>query len=204
MTSPIHDWDASYLQHEPPPWDLGRPQPALVDLAKEGRLNGAVLDAGCGTGEHALLAAANGASVLGVDASKTAIARARAKAAERRLSASFELGDILKVPLTTGRFDTVIDVGLFHVFDDFDRERYVDVIGNALRPGGNCYLMCFSDRQPGNWGPRRVSTQELKSAFSSGWSFTRIEPSQLEINPIGETTAAAAWLAVINRTPTPN
>src|SRR4051812_42789961 len=52
-------------------------------------------------------------------------------------------------------FDRVIDSGLFHVFDDEDRARYVTSLATVLRSGGSCYLMCFSDRQPGDWGPSR-------------------------------------------------
>ena len=76
-------WDDSYTGDEPAPWDIGRPQPAFVRLAHEDRLSGRVLDAGCGTGENALLAAGRGADVVGIDVAPTAIARARAKAAER-------------------------------------------------------------------------------------------------------------------------
>src|SRR5919109_94812 len=77
-------WDASY--HDgPAPWDIGRPQPAVVRLASEGGFAGAVLDAGCGTGENALHVAALGLPVLGVDVAETALAMARKKAAERRL-----------------------------------------------------------------------------------------------------------------------
>ncbi len=202
MTRSTDDWDSAYLRDAPPPWDIGRPQPVFAELAKKGLLTGAVLDAGCGTGEHALLAAANGASVLGVDASETAIGRAKAKAAARSLDASFELGDILTMSFPAGGFDTVIDVGLFHVFDDIDRRRYVDVIGRGLRRGGCCYLMCFSDLQPEDWGPRRLSAHELKDSFATGWTFTSIEPTHFEINPMMETTTAAAWLSVINRLPT--
>src|SRR5215470_1974320 len=76
-------WDASY--HEgPPPWDIGRPQAAIVRLASAGAFAGAVLDAGCGTGENALLLAAlkspAGLSVIGVDVAQTALAIARQKA----------------------------------------------------------------------------------------------------------------------------
>jgi 2-polyprenyl-3-methyl-5-hydroxy-6-metoxy-1,4-benzoquinol methylase len=51
-----------------PPWDLGRPQPAFLELAKQGALAGRVLDVGCGTGEHALMAAARGFDATGIDA----------------------------------------------------------------------------------------------------------------------------------------
>src|SRR5262249_15046909 len=77
-------WDASY--HDgPAPWDIGRPQPAVPRLASEGRFTGAVLDAGCGTGENALHVAslALGLLVLGVDVAETALAIAREKAHDR-------------------------------------------------------------------------------------------------------------------------
>ena len=75
-------WDASY-HGGPAPWDTGRPQPAIMRLAAEGRFAGRLLDAGCGTGENALHVASLGFAVLGVDVAETALAIARAKAAER-------------------------------------------------------------------------------------------------------------------------
>ena len=83
-----HDWDDSYAG-PPPPWDIGRPQPAFVRLAEAGALTGALLDAGCGTGEHTILAALHGARALGIDVSPRAIEIARRKAAERGIDASF-------------------------------------------------------------------------------------------------------------------
>jgi len=49
-------------------------------LASEGGFAGAVLDAGCGTGENALRVASLGLSVLGVDVAERALAIAREKA----------------------------------------------------------------------------------------------------------------------------
>ena len=71
MTTP--NWDAAYAASVPAPWDIGRPQPAFLRLASSGLLTGRVLDAGCGTGEHALLAARFGAEAVGVDLSARAI-----------------------------------------------------------------------------------------------------------------------------------
>src|SRR5262249_60345640 len=94
MTEQPHpEWDASYTAGTPAPWDIGRPQPAFVRLADEGRLTGRLLDAGCGTGENALLAASRGADVTGIDVAPSAIARARAKAADRGLTARLAGGD---------------------------------------------------------------------------------------------------------------
>ncbi len=200
MTTP-QNWDANYTaEAEPPPWDIGRPQQAFERLAGRGLLSGRVLDAGCGTGEHTLLAAAHGADATGVDISPRAIARARAKAADRGLQARFEVADVLALEQLGLTFDTVIDSGVFHVFDDQDRARYVTSLASVLRPGGHCYLACFSDRQPGEWGPRRVTQDELRAAFSDGWSVVSIEADTFEVNPGLPSPTVQAWLSVIERT----
>lgn len=192
-------WDDSYTGETPPPWDIGRPQSAFVRLADEGRLQGHVLDAGCGTGEHALLAASRGADVTGVDLSPTAIARARAKAAERGVSARFEVADALDLSRQTMTVDTVIDSAVLHVLDAEDRAEYVASLAAVLRPGGVCCLICFSDRQPGNWGPHRFGAEELRAAFSDGWNVESLTADTFDLNPFHGVTQAQAWLAVIER-----
>jgi SAM-dependent methyltransferase len=197
MTTPT-DWDSSYQDHLPP-WDIGRPQPAFVRLADRGLLSGRVLDAGCGTGEHVLLAAAHGAAALGVDVSALAIEKARGKAAERGLTARFEVADALHLERLGESFDTVIDSGLFHVFDDADRARYVTSLATVIDPGGTYYMMCFSDSQPGVWGPRRVRREEIPLAFGDGWAVESLTPDAFTVNAVEGTTSASAWLAVIRR-----
>jgi cyclopropane fatty-acyl-phospholipid synthase-like methyltransferase len=198
MTTPAPGWDSAYLAG-PPPWDIGRPQPVFVRLADSGLLSGRVLDAGCGTGEHVLLAAAHGADAMGVDLSGLAIEKARAKAAERGLTARFEVADALHLERLGGRFGTVIDSGLFHVFDDADRPRYVTSLAAVAEPGGTYYMMCFSDRQPGVWGPRRVREEEIRAAFADGWEVVSLTRDQFSINPIQGNSVAQAWQAVIRR-----
>ena len=198
MTTP--SWDASYTASAPPPWDIGRPQPAFLRLASSGLLTGRVLDAGCGTGEHALLAARFGAEATGVDVSARAIEQARAKAAARGVGARFEVADALRLTDLGLTFDTIIDSGLFHVFDDVSRARYVASLASVLCPGGHCYLMCFSDRQPGTAGPRRVTQAELRAAFSKGWTVVSIQPDTFAVNPgVFAAATVQAWLAVISR-----
>jgi SAM-dependent methyltransferase len=200
VTTP--SWDAAYAARTPPPWDLGRPQPAFVRLAGEGLLTGQVLDVGCGTGEQTLLAASSGAEALGVDVSPLAVEQARGKAAARGVKARFEVADALSLGDLGLTFDTVIDSGLFHVFDDDNRARYVASLALVLRPGGHLYLMCFSDRQPGEFGPRRVSQDELRAAFGAGWTVLGIQADTFAINPgIFPATTALAWLATIARSP---
>ena len=77
-------WNSVY--EGSPPWDIGRPQPNFVMLADAGKFQGRVLDVGCGTGEHVMLAASHGAEAMGVDVAKLAIERARTKAQQRGIS----------------------------------------------------------------------------------------------------------------------
>jgi SAM-dependent methyltransferase len=202
MTAPLEsaaDWDDAYRKDAPPPWDIGRPQSAFVELAHEGLFSGSLLDAGCGTGEHTLLAASLGATAYGVDLSPTAIEKARTKAVARGLDARFDAGDLLTMPLPAAGFDTVLDCGVFHSFDDAGRARYVEVLTSVARPGSLLYLMCFSERQPGEWGPRRVTEAELRASFDSSWSVERIEPATFDINPVPDADSIDAWLAVFRR-----
>jgi cyclopropane fatty-acyl-phospholipid synthase-like methyltransferase len=199
MSMPGGRWDDSYTASTPAPWDIGRPQPAFVRLADQGLLRGRLLDSGCGTGENTLMAAARGAETMGVDAAPSAIGRARAKAAERGVAARFEVADVLDLGRLGLAFDTVIDSGVFHVFNDDERARYVASLASVLDPGGTCYLMCFSDRQPGDWGPRRVRRDELTDAFRDGWTMVDITAGSFDINPGLGTDTVQAWLAVIRR-----
>ncbi len=192
-------WDEAYARDAPAPWDIGRPQAAFVRLADSGLLRGRVLDSGCGTGEHALLAAARGADAVGIDISPLAIERARGKAAGRDVAARFEVGDVLSLGQLGMTFDAVIDSGVFHVFDDDSRARYVASLESALRLGGTCYLMCFSDCQPGDSGPRRVRQDELRAAFRDGWTVASIAGETFALNPGLGITTAQAWLATIRR-----
>jgi len=178
-----------------PPWDIGRPQPAIMRLAQAGQITGSVLDVGCGTGENVLYLAELGFAAMGVDGAPTAISKARAKAKQRGVTAQFEVADALSLSMPNRQFDSVIDTGLFHVFSDEERDRFRDSLARVVRRGGTYFLMCFSDQQPGDWGPRRVTQAEIRSVFNDGWRVNYIEPSAFDMNE-GQ---ALSWLASISR-----
>jgi SAM-dependent methyltransferase len=190
-------WDASY--HDgPAPWDIDRPQAAVVRVASEGGFAGSVLDAGCGTGENALLVASLGLPVLGVDVAETALAIAREKADQRGIQVAFAVADALHLEQLGRRFNTVLDCGLFHTFDADERRGYVASLASVIERDGTLYVLCFSNEGP-EIGPHPISQEELRVAFnsSSGWSVAAIRPDRIETRYHDD--GAPAWFATIKR-----
>ncbi len=180
-----------------PPWETGRPQPALRELAEAGAFRGRVLEVGCGTGEVALMVAALDLPTVGIDPASTAIDIARRKARERGLPARFLIGNALELGDLGEQFDTVIDCGLFHVFSDPERVRYADSLATVMAPDARLFLLCFSDRHPPDIGPRRVSREDIQATFADGWRIDSVEPATLENNKYVD--GVSAWLATITR-----
>ncbi len=164
-----------------PRWEIGRPQQVFLDVAD--RITGSLLDVGCGTGENALFFASRGQKVTGIDFLTEPINLARQKATERGLTATFIVMDALALIGLTEVFDSAIDSGLFHVFSDDDRRHYVEGLASVLKTGGRLFLLCFSDAEPGEQGPRRVSRKEIEDAFDVGWVVESIEPTRFEVRP---------------------
>ena len=194
-------WDAAYRENNVP-WDIGRPQPAILRVAEWGGLVEPVLDSGCGSGEHALLAASMGLQVKGVDVSQEAIERARAKARQRGLSAEFIVGDVLaldRIERLEPPFRTVIDTGCFHTFANADRPLYASSLAAVTEPGAVLHLLCFSELTPGTDGPRRVTQGEITATFSRDWEVESIEPDTFAVASQWPGPTPSAWLARIVR-----
>nr|QLH55550.1 methyltransferase [Myxococcus virescens] len=175
------------------PWDIGRPQPAFVELWQSGAITGDVLDVGCGFAENALFLAAQGLRVCGVDMMEPAIQRARDTAYLRRLDVDLRVGNALELATLGRRFDTVIDSALLHVFEPGDRPAFAASLASVLRPGGLYHALYFRD------GPRAVPPEALSAAFRDGWRVKSIREAHYEqIDPQG----ALAWLATVERVET--
>ncbi|GDY33029.1 class I SAM-dependent methyltransferase [Gandjariella thermophila] len=174
-TVPQSTFDTAYADGSPP-WVTDAPQPAIVALERGGWIRGAVLDAGCGTGEHTIHLAGLGYDVLGVDFAPHAVERARANAAARGIAARFEVADALDLG-GAPRFDTVVDSALFHVFGPEDRARYVRSLHAACRPGALVHVLALSNAEPGT-GPR-ISDSVIRDAFAvDGWELDDLRPSR--------------------------
>src|SRR5262245_1429691 len=183
------------------PWDIGKPQPQVVAIAD--RVTSPILDAGCGTGENALFFAARGHRVTGIDFVEEAVRRARIKADERRIRVEFLVKDATSLHNWNARFSSVIDCGLFHVFSDSDRVRYVEGLTQVTESNGNLFLMCFSDEEPGTAGPRRVAAQDLYDAFADGWKVESMDRFRFEVNEHTDVKFSEggpkAWFTIVRR-----
>jgi SAM-dependent methyltransferase len=190
-------WNASY-QNGPAPWDIGRPQLAIARLASEGAFAGAVLDAGCGTGENTLLVASLGLPVLGVDVAETALTMAREKAGDRGIEVEFASADAFQLGSLGRKFETVLDCGLFHTFNEEERPKYAASLALVTQHEGTLHVLCFSDEGP-ETGPHPIRQGEIRAAFhpSRGWNVAAIAPDRIETR--FHEYGAPAWLARIKR-----
>jgi len=180
-----------------PPWDIGRPQKEIIHLVEEGEISGKVLDVGCGTGENALYLASLDLKVWGIDGAPIAIKKAKEKAKKRGITINFLVSDALKLQLLQNKFDTIIDCGLFHVFSDEERPIFAASLSSALYHSGKYCMLCFSEHEPGSYGPRRVTQAEIRATFGKGWKINYIREAEFE-TAFGPHDVKA-WLSSITR-----
>jgi SAM-dependent methyltransferase len=195
VTQPPVDWDAAYRQDAAPPWSIGRPQPELAALIDQGKIHSDVLDAGCGHAALSLDLAARGYTVVGLDASETAVSAAAAAAAEQGLTtARFARADITSFGGYDGRFATILDSGCLHSLPIEKRQDYLQSIFRAALPGASLYILAFAaaafgdEESPHRPGPRGLTETELRTVVSTLWEVDDIRPAKVYGNdspPLG-------------------
>lgn len=159
-----------------PPWDLGEPQPALVELEASGQLRSDILDAGCGLGENALFLAERGYRVTGFDASPTAIKRTRERAGARGVDLELVLADATRLECFEQRFNTVLDSGLYHCLGEQQRTEYAAALHRVTRADAHLHLLCFADADsPGLRLPMQVSLDNLRTHLGDLWNIRSIK-----------------------------
>ncbi len=199
MHSVEHGESPRYAEPLAPAWDVGRPQRAVYDLELAGEIPRAVVDVGCGTGEHALFLAARGHVVCAVDPSARDVARAMRRARERGLRVAFATEELTRLERLGRSFDGALDAGTFHRVELGARADYARALASVVRPGGRLFVLCFGDHERGPGGPRRVSRAELCTVLEGAGLFAvdAIEPSLIESR--GYPGGANAWLAKARR-----
>lgn len=143
-------------------------------LTKLNLHQGTALDLGTGPGTQAMVLAERGFKVTATDISDTAINRAEAIAKEKNLDITWKQDDILNSNLTQ-QFDFVFDRGCFHVFHPEQRQDYLRVVGNLVKPKGYLFLKCFSHLETREGGPYRFTPEEISEIFSSQFNLISVE-----------------------------
>lgn len=172
-------WEQAYAGVDPRtmPWYTERLDADLAAWVDALKLptGASALDLGTGPGTAAMHLARVGFRVTALDVSPDAVAFAKRRAGPAG-DIAWVVGDVLEVKLP-GPFDLALDRGLFHVFPDAVRRPYAERVAGWLRPRGRLFLKCFSEEEPGDWGPRRVTRREVRDSFGPWFGEEAWQPS---------------------------
>jgi len=112
-----------------------------------------VLDVACGTGNLALPAARNGASVTGIDIAPNLVAQAEERAAAEGVSIAFQVGDAEQLPYANGAFQTVVT--MFGAMFAARPDRAAAELLRVTRSGGRIVMA--------NWTPTGFVGEMLRT-----------------------------------------
>lgn len=143
---------------------LGNVAPAVQIVESSGAFLGRrVLDAGCGFGRHAAVAARWGADVVGMDSSTEAVESAAKNLMPDDIAAAADIvqGDVRKPPFRRESFDHVYSFGVLHHVPE--PATAFAALHGLVRPGGRLSLWVYGPRQ----GLTRVATGALRGATTN-------------------------------------
>lgn len=195
----IERWDSRYRGDSRPGWDKDFPSSHLKAAVEGGVIKpGRAVVLGCGTGTNAVYLATQGFDVTAIDIAPTALNLAEEKAAKANVKVRWLLGDVLAPPAALETFDFIFDRGCYHGVRRNNAEGYVKTVKRLSRPGTHLLILAGSANQQRRYGPPRVREEELRSDFSSGFDFVRLDLVHFD-SADPQRRGALAWSALLRR-----
>ncbi|MFS0864723.1 class I SAM-dependent methyltransferase [Fredinandcohnia sp. 179-A 10B2 NHS] len=168
------NWDDFYsVRERKVPFFIDSPDENLVNYFDKNLINkGKVLDLGCGPGRNAIYFADKGCTVDAVDMSQEALDWAIERAKQRNVIVNFITRNIFKLEIAEGTYDVVYDSGCFHHIAPHRRMSYIELVLEALKPGGHFAITCFVEG--GEFGGASISDLEVYKlrSLKGGLGFT--------------------------------
>lgn len=165
-------------------WDTGVSPPELERFVGS-HPPGRALDLGCGTGTNVVYLARHGWEAVGVDFAARAVAKARRRARDAGVSATFLVGDVTRLEVA-GPFDLALDLGCLHSIPVSGRAGYAAGLARAVRPGGTYLLYAFAPGAP-TFG---FTADDVRATFADGLDVVGVEEGK---------GRPSAWYTLVRR-----
>jgi ubiquinone/menaquinone biosynthesis C-methylase UbiE len=165
--SPVKAWLYNLFNRNP------KSNRAVIEFAELGEEDH-FLDIGCGPGAALEHAASTGASVAGVDPSKSMVSRA----ARRVPTAEVRVGSAEEVPFPDDTFSVVINIASFHHWAD--REAGLREISRVLAPGGRLHIVEGALREGKDGHGLNPRDAEILNARLSELGYTRTSTERIK------------------------
>ena len=153
---------------------------SLIDQAQP-HAGQRILEIGCGTGNLAILLKTlfPEVEVIGLDPDSKALALARRKADQRRLSIQLDVGFADELPYADASFDRVFSAFMFHHLNPEERKTTLHEVNRVLKPGGALHLLDFGGAHEHSEGFLGHLTQHSAHAHTHARGNTRDETLNL-------------------------
>jgi SAM-dependent methyltransferase len=179
-------WDRIYHRYGSGslPWELGKPRDILVEVVESRQvMRGRALDICCGAGTNPAYLAKKGFDVTALDISDRAVELTKGKADALGVDMNLLVGNFLKLPLDSGKFDFIFDFGCFHHVQVGDRAAYIEGVHRVLKPQAKYLLVCFSDQNGPAWN--HFTRERIVELFQRRFQILWLKPtSSLEADNV--------------------